>query len=458
MSEPARFADEVLGTLTVGYALDDAVAAGARRGDAVRGQPGRPARASRPAAFAARNARRSSAARRRRCGRRAIRPVGRAPHASAAIDTSRGRFRCSTHQARSTRARSAHPAAGLAADAAVRRRLRAAVLRGRRWSSSAWRSPAALMFSRRISRPLRDIAAAARTSPPATCPGSAGQRQRRSDDVARGVQRHERQPACRARAPGARRHPRHLTQLPNRALFMERLERAMTRRARHPGLHLRRAVHRPRSLQARQRQPRPRRRRPAAARVARAAGAARCGATTPCRGRPRRRAGPRRPNTLARFGGDEFTILLDDIREPDRRRARRRAHPAGGRRAASRSTATRCSSPPASASRSARRCHAPGEDVLRDADIAMYRAKAAGGDRYAVFDADDARSTRSSCCSSRPTCGARSSGRVPAPLPADRLARRSPRRRLRGAGALAASRRGAARPGGVPRRSPRTPA
>jgi len=28
-----------------------------------------------------------------------------------------------------------------------------------------------------------------------------------------------------------------------------------------------------------------------------------------------------------------------------------------------------------------------GEDLLRDADIAMYRAKAAGGDRCAVFDA-----------------------------------------------------------------------
>ena len=53
-----------------------------------------------------------------------------------------------------------------------------------------------------------------------------------------------------------------LTGLPNRALFVERVAEALDRASRRRALVLRRALHRPRPLQGRERRPRPRRRRP----------------------------------------------------------------------------------------------------------------------------------------------------------------------------------------------------
>jgi len=90
--------------------------------------------------------------------------------------------------------------------------------------------------------------------------------------------------------------------------------------------------------------------------------------------------------TIARLGGDEFTVLLDHIKEPsDAKSAADRLMKAvvapfmlGGREvftsvsigiALSNST------------------YEQAEDILRDADTAMYRAKSLGKARYEVFDA-----------------------------------------------------------------------
>ena len=89
-------------------------------------------------------------------------------------------------------------------------------------------------------------------------------------------------------------------------------------------------------------------------------------------------------DTVARHGGDEFTLLLDDIDD---------VHGASV-------VAERLQESLAPRSRSAQRelhvsasigialvtpDRAP-EEVVRDADVAMYRAKAQGGARHAVFD------------------------------------------------------------------------
>jgi diguanylate cyclase (GGDEF)-like protein/PAS domain S-box-containing protein len=91
--------------------------------------------------------------------------------------------------------------------------------------------------------------------------------------------------------------------------------------------------------------------------------------------------------TVARLGGDEFTVLLDDIKDPgDAKRAADRMMKAlaapfilGGKEvftsvsigiALSNST------------------YEEPDEILRDADTAMYRAKSLGKARYEVFDAD----------------------------------------------------------------------
>ncbi len=91
--------------------------------------------------------------------------------------------------------------------------------------------------------------------------------------------------------------------------------------------------------------------------------------------------------TVARLGGDEFTILLDDIKEPDdANRAAERlmkslAPPffvAGKEIFTSISIGIALSST----------AYEEPEDMLRDADTAMYRAKSLGKARFEVFDAD----------------------------------------------------------------------
>ncbi len=90
-------------------------------------------------------------------------------------------------------------------------------------------------------------------------------------------------------------------------------------------------------------------------------------------------------DTAARFGGDEFAILLDDLTEPeDTTRAAERIHEQlatafqldGHTLAMSASIGIARSNPE----------YMQPDDMLRDADTAMYRAKALGKARHEVFD------------------------------------------------------------------------
>jgi len=90
-------------------------------------------------------------------------------------------------------------------------------------------------------------------------------------------------------------------------------------------------------------------------------------------------------DTLARLGGDEFTILLDDIRDPIeavRVAERMQAELAAPFCVNSQEVVISASIGIASSTTT----HTQAEDLLRDADIAMYRAKHAGKARCEVFD------------------------------------------------------------------------
>ncbi len=95
-------------------------------------------------------------------------------------------------------------------------------------------------------------------------------------------------------------------------------------------------------------------------------------------------------HTVARMGGDEFTILLENLRTPqDAARVAERV-----RMAVAQAIGYQGHELTTTASIGIVACGAGGQaarydtakDLLRDADAAMYKAKAAGKDRYAVFD------------------------------------------------------------------------
>jgi diguanylate cyclase (GGDEF)-like protein/PAS domain S-box-containing protein len=92
-------------------------------------------------------------------------------------------------------------------------------------------------------------------------------------------------------------------------------------------------------------------------------------------------------DTVARQGGDEFTVLLDDIAEPSdaTRIADRILHELGLPFTLSGQEVFTSAS--IGIALSHQRYERP-DDLLRDADIAMYRAKALGKARYELFDAD----------------------------------------------------------------------
>ena len=93
----------------------------------------------------------------------------------------------------------------------------------------------------------------------------------------------------------------------------------------------------------------------------------------------------RRADTIARLGGDEFTVLLEDMHDPSD--AARMAERIGetlrlpfeldGRQVVVSSSI--------GIALDVDRTHRP-DDLLREADMAMYRAKSAGKSRYEIFD------------------------------------------------------------------------
>jgi diguanylate cyclase (GGDEF)-like protein/PAS domain S-box-containing protein len=95
--------------------------------------------------------------------------------------------------------------------------------------------------------------------------------------------------------------------------------------------------------------------------------------------------GPSKDDTLARLGGDEYTILLEDIRNPsDAIRVAERLQSRLAAPFAVHGYEIVVSASVGIALSTAACNHA--EDLLRDANIAMYRAKRAGKARCEVFD------------------------------------------------------------------------
>jgi diguanylate cyclase (GGDEF)-like protein len=93
----------------------------------------------------------------------------------------------------------------------------------------------------------------------------------------------------------------------------------------------------------------------------------------------------RREDTIGRFGGDEFTVLLESMRDPsDAARMAERIgealrtpfEVAGQQVVISSSIGIALDTD---------RTHAP-DDLMREADLAMYRAKSGGKARYEIFD------------------------------------------------------------------------
>ncbi|HEY9282938.1 MAG TPA: EAL domain-containing protein [Pyrinomonadaceae bacterium] len=90
-------------------------------------------------------------------------------------------------------------------------------------------------------------------------------------------------------------------------------------------------------------------------------------------------------DTVARLGGDEFTILLEDINEVSEATdvaERLQAELSAPFNLSGREVFTTVSIGVAPSTL----CYSHPEDVLRDADTAMYRAKSLGKARYALFD------------------------------------------------------------------------
>ena len=154
-------------------------------------------------------------------------------------------------------------------------------------------------------------------------------------------------------------------------------------------------------------------------------------------------------DTVARLGGDEFAILALGAGDPDALVDRLFDVLAAPVMLEGKRLHLRASIGIATTE--------SGDDLLRNADLAMYAAKAAGTNRFAVFTDDMHVHAAGAAGPPRAArAGDRERGAGPA-LPADRRPRPRPRRRLRGAGALAASRRAACSARASSSRWPRRP-
>jgi len=382
VSEPARFGDEILGTLTVGFALDDGVA---QRLAAVTHSDVNIVAGRRLSSSSLTGANRLALARLvsadgwlSRAGNvGAVQRVGDGEYVIGSFPLSSSG---ENDAGRLLLLHSWQPTQQFVDD--VRRRLLAAGA-----AIFALTVGGAVLFSRRMSRPLMDLAAAAKDI-------AAGNWDRQvpvsgsAEATTMAVAFNEMSSSLRG-AQERLLHDAlhdHLTQLPNRALFMERLQRASRRRARHPeyafavlfvDLDRFKMVNDSLGHQAGDRLLLEIVRRMTAVLrrddlISRPAAAA---------------AADDSDNTLARVGGDEFIILLEDIHGPsDAVRVAERvqqvvALPIG--LGAGQEVFTTASIGIAVSAAS----NGFEEDLVRDADTAMYRAKASGGDQCAVFDA-----------------------------------------------------------------------
>lgn len=247
---------------------------------------------------------------------------------------------------------------------------------------------AGALFSRRISRPLRDVAAAVTEV-------SAGNLEMRlpergpAESVAVARAFNEMSASLRAAQHRLMHDATHdpLTHLPNRTLFMERLERAMVRRARYPQytfavlfVDLDRFKHVNDSLGHgagdtllllfAHRLAMAVRRDDAVMRVL-ASDSTELGAES----------------TLARFGGDEFVVLLDDISDPiDAVRVAERIQQLST--LPLRVEREDVFTMPSIGVAVCTAAHRFADDVVRDADLAMHKAKQRGGNCFAVADVE----------------------------------------------------------------------
>jgi predicted signal transduction protein with EAL and GGDEF domain len=381
VSEPARFAEEILGTMTVGYVLDDRVADELAQlthcqvslvsGTHLSGSSLRGGERAELARLLARD------------------PAARVGRSTGIRRLGATRYIDGTFPLRPTQAPASPDRLVLLQDWQPTQQF----LDELQWQFLgaaaiifSFALAGGLLFSRRMSQPLREIAAAARD-----IAGGNWARQVPMGGTAEAATMAVAFNAMSTSLRGAQDRllhdafHDHLTQLPNRALFMDRLQRATTRRSRHAeysfavlfvDLDRFKAVND--SLGH-----------PAGDRLLleiarRLTGALRRDDTV---SRPVTTASQdHTDDTLARVGGDEFTLLLEDLRNPsDAVRIAERIQQAvsapvslGGQEVfTSASIGIAVSTAVDSL----------GEDLLRDADIAMYRAKASGGDRCAVFDA-----------------------------------------------------------------------
>jgi predicted signal transduction protein with EAL and GGDEF domain len=383
LSEPARFVNEVLGTMTVAYALDDTVAAELAEAthcevsvvsgeDVVASSLRGPARAE--------------------LARLLLDQTGALAHSNTPVRMRR----LGTAQY----VEGAFPllrdgAPGAATDRVVlqvdwhpTRDFLNALERQFIWAGAmtfAYALVAGVIFARRMSRPLCEIAIAA-----GEIAAGDWNRQVPVTGTAEATTMAEAFNEMSASLRNARDRLVHdalhdpLTALPNRTLFMDRLERAMTRRARHPERSLAVLfVDLDRFKRVNDSIGHPAGDRLLLEIAQRLSGVLREHDTVS-------RAQPVHPEiaerTLARVGGDEFTVLLEDIHDPTdavRVAERIQAAVAAPLRLEGQEVFTTASIGIAVSTL----LSACGEELVRDADIAMYRAKASGGDRCAIFDA-----------------------------------------------------------------------